>query len=109
MMSDPLFPGWVKLALFGGTATAIWTITGMPPAPWYARLLYYAFLLSMVYIVSQAVAAMYPALPAGAYGVVGAIVPVVVINLLTWLRGAAKDPLGTLRNFMSAKRGGDDS
>lgn len=106
-MSDPFLPTWLKLALFGGTATAIWTITGMPPAPWYARLLYYGFLLSMVYVVASAVAAFYPQLPAGAYGIVGAVVPVVIINLLVWLRGAAKDPIGAIRSVLNV-RGGND-
>lgn len=107
-MSDPLFPAWAKLALFGGTATAIWTITGLPPAPWWARILYYCFLLSMVYVVSQAVAALHPELPPGAYGVVGALVPVVIINLLIWLRKASSDPIGTLKAALQAWRGGSN-
>ncbi len=104
-MSDPLFPLGAKLALFGGAATAIWTITGMPPAPWWARLLYFGFLLSMAYVVAQAVAAIYPDLRPGAYGLVGALVPVVIINLLIWLRKASSDPIGTFKSALQAWRG----
>jgi hypothetical protein len=106
-MSDPLFPGAVKLAMFGGAVTAIWTISGMPPAPWWVRMLFLGFFLSMAYVVAHAVNGLYPSLPAGVYGVVGALVPVVVINLLVWVRKASNDPIGTIKSGLDAWRGGN--
>lgn len=106
-MTDPIISSSVKLAMFGGAVTAIWTISGMPPAPWWVRMLFLGFFLSMAFVVAEATAGLYPDLPKGAFGVVGALVPVVVINLLVWIKKASSDPIGTAKSAFDAWRGGN--
>lgn len=104
-MQDELIQTSTKFAMFGAAWAAFWAIMRKDPKPWYVRLAWWVFIVGMAFMSSEALHAMRPDLPAGVYGILGALFAIVVLPLLDWLSQAATDPIGTIKKAMDVWRG----